>query len=62
MLDLQWRKSTRSNETNCVEVRVTTAGDVLVRDSKNPLDGLLEFDSAAWRGFVAAVKVGEFDR
>ena len=57
-----WRKSSRSSGgDNCVEV-ATTSTTVGVRDSKNPQDGVLEFDRAAWHTFIAAVRDGDFER
>ncbi|MEJ3743115.1 DUF397 domain-containing protein [Actinomycetes bacterium KLBMP 9797] len=56
-----WRKSTRSGgDDNCVEVD-TTQASIGVRDSKNPDGAILEFDRAAWDGFIAGAKTGEFD-
>jgi hypothetical protein len=71
-----WRKSSRSaGNGNCVEVdfarsshcdtsacvEVAVAGEVLVRDSKDPTGPVLSFASAAWREFLAGVSAGEFD-
>jgi hypothetical protein len=57
-----WRKSSHSNGANgaCVEVAFvpTTIG---VRDSKNPVGGMLVFGTAAWCAFAAGVKSGRFD-
>lgn len=59
-----WRKSSRSGthggDENCVEV-AGLPGLVAVRDSKNPDDGLLVVESAAWRRTVTAVKSGRYD-
>jgi len=60
MLSEQWHTSTRSNDTNCVEVR-EVSGLVQVRDSKNRDGGTLAVSSAAWGEFVAGAKAGEFD-
>jgi hypothetical protein len=61
-LDRSWRKSTRSNVNGaCVEVR-RLAGAVQVRDLKDRRAAVLSFSTDAWRGFVAAVHTGEFDR
>lgn len=58
----RWRKSSYSSETaNCVEV-AEMPEVVAVRDSKNPDGGMLVFDEVVWRGFVAAVRAGNFDR
>ena len=61
MLDPQWRTSTRSQDTNCVEVALID-GEVLVRDTKNREALTLAIAQGQWREFVEAVKGGEFDR
>ena len=60
MLDGNWRKSSRSGVTECVEVR-THDSMVEVRDSKNPNDSVLRFTNAEWRAFVGGAKDEEFD-
>ncbi|NUT36838.1 MAG: DUF397 domain-containing protein [Hamadaea sp.] len=60
MLTEQWRTATRSQDTNCVEVR-RSGGLVEVRDSKDRDGGTLGFTAAAWEAFVAGAKQGEFD-
>jgi hypothetical protein len=61
-LDATWRKSTRSgNSGSCVEVRCL-ASAVQVRDTKNRTGPVLCFPAEAWRGFLAGVGDGEFDR
>jgi hypothetical protein len=57
-----WRKSTRSaSNGSCVEVAY--GPDVVgVRDSKNPVGGVLAFDTATWRAFVSDVRSGVFDQ
>ena len=49
-----WRKSTLSDDAgdSCVEVALSVAG-VAVRDSKNPVGGMLRLPVGAWRGLVA---------
>lgn len=63
MLGLQWHKARASNgaNTGCVEACQLIDSAVLVRDSKNPLDGFLEFTPHEWRLFLGAVRAGEFD-
>lgn len=57
-----WRTSSyTSNGANCVEVAVSPQL-VGVRDTKARDSGTLAFDAAAWRGFLAAVKAGGYDR
>ncbi|OLF15347.1 DUF397 domain-containing protein [Actinophytocola xanthii] len=52
-----WRKSTRTNTGNCVEVRNDLAA---LRDSKDRDGGSLAAGSL--RSFLRAVKSGRFDR
>lgn len=52
----EWRKSSRSGNTSCVEVRRTLTA---VRDSKNPTGPLLLVSLA---GLLAAVKSDQFER
>jgi hypothetical protein len=60
--DLTWRKSTRSGAAgHCVEMADTSAA-VLVRDSKNANGPVLRFAAIGWKGFLAGVRDGEFDR
>jgi hypothetical protein len=61
MLDPQWRTSTRSQDTNCVEIALID-GEVLVRDTKNRQALTLAIPLGQWREFVEAVKDGDFDR
>jgi hypothetical protein len=51
---LDWKISSSSGGTNCVEVAFW-AGTVWVRDSKDRDGGMLQFPSTSWRDFVAAV-------
>lgn len=60
MLTEQWRTATRSQDTNCVEVR-RFGGLVEVRDSKDRDGGTLTFTSQQWEAFVAGARHGEFD-
>jgi Domain of unknown function (DUF397) len=55
-----FRKSSASGQGNCVEV-AWAPGGILVRDSKNPGGGTLQFTPAEWRAFLAGVRQGEFD-
>ncbi|PTA44603.1 DUF397 domain-containing protein [Micromonospora sp. RP3T] len=47
-----WRKSSRSGQSECVEVAGNLAGVVGVRDSKDPTGPVLTFTADAWRAFV----------
>ena len=60
--DVTWRKSARSGAAgHCVEIAETVAA-VLVRDSKDADGPVLRFAAPGWRGFIAGVRDGEFDR
>jgi hypothetical protein len=50
-----WHKSSFSNSGNCVEV-ATQDRSVLIRDSKNPEDGILSVSSLAWQAFIQVVR------
>jgi hypothetical protein len=56
-VETRWRRPARCESTACVEV--TTLGAVLVRDSKDPDGGTLQFAPAAWLQFVSALKHGQ---
>ncbi len=61
MAERQWKKSTRSGNTNCVEVADEPDGSRLVRDSKDPNGPTLRFTPSEWTAFIGGVKAGEFD-
>ena len=57
-----WRKSSYSADSaNCVEY-APMPSYVGVRDSKDPDGAILWFRAESWRGFVASIRHGEFDR
>lgn len=57
-----WRKSTRSNGSgDCVEVADNLAGNVRLRDSKDPEGPILTFTATAWSVFVGSAKCGTFN-
>ncbi|WP_406281649.1 DUF397 domain-containing protein [Nocardia sp. NBC_00881] len=59
----RWFKSSRSQGGEaCVEIAWLDAGQVGVRDSKNPSGPALVFAPAEWDFFAAGVKGGEFHR
>jgi hypothetical protein len=54
--ELDWRKSRRSmGGGECVEV-AAAAGEVLVRDSMNPVGPVLTYSADAWRKLLCSVK------
>jgi hypothetical protein len=58
----EWRKSSRSNTSggDCVEV-ADLAGNIGVRDSKNPDGPQLTFDTADWHTFTRRIKASGHD-
>lgn len=56
-----FRKSTYSGAGGCVEISMSTAGGVRVRDSKHPGGPELQFNEHEWRAFLAGIGAGEFD-
>ena len=63
--ELNWVKSSFSDAggNNCVEVasRLSTHGDILVRDSKDKTGPALQLTRASWDGLLALVRAGEAD-
>ena len=57
---IEWRTSTASNGTGCVEVGFTDQ-QVLVRDSTNRSGGALTVSWSTWQAFVDAAKEGQHD-
>lgn len=60
MNELKWKKSTKSQQGDCVEVAQDSTG-VHVRDSKDPEGPQLVFSPSEWRAFTAGVTDGEFE-
>lgn len=56
-LTTSWTKSSRSMSDNCVEARLTEAGDVQLRDSKHPNGPVLTFAPARWNAFIGGVNL-----
>jgi len=56
-----WRKSSRSQYNNCVEV-CFVGDDVPLRNSRDPDGPVLVFTALEWDAFGEGVKRGEFDR
>ncbi|GAA3298230.1 DUF397 domain-containing protein [Dactylosporangium vinaceum] len=58
----QWKVSTRSGGTNCVEVATTLpGGGVAIRDTKDRRGPVLLCSAGTWRQFLTAVQSGAFD-
>ena len=58
-VDLKWRKSSYSQNEECVEVAFSDSS-VLVRDTKCRQHQPLSVRPAAWADFLCAVRSGEF--
>ncbi|TQL21238.1 DUF397 domain-containing protein [Streptomyces sp. SLBN-134] len=59
-MDIQWRKSSYSEQAgNCLELAVAD-GQVLVRESDEP-DVVVRTTRAKLAAFLAGAKAGEFD-
>lgn len=59
---VNWRKSAHSNPSgNCVEFAEPSAGEVAVRNSRDPHGAVLTCTRAEFAAFVAGAKAGEFD-
>jgi hypothetical protein len=57
---LEWRRSSRCNGGNCVEVSVQ--GDVImVRSSADPQGSTLAVSRDTWRDWISGAKAGIFD-
>jgi hypothetical protein len=55
-----WRKASFCQTGECVEV-LGQDGMIVLRDSKQPDDGILRYTAEEWRSFVQGIKAGEFD-
>jgi hypothetical protein len=58
-----WRKASRSMAGNgdCVEAAAHAAGDVIIRDSKDPYGPILQYSTNSWYIFVRNAKQGRYD-
>jgi hypothetical protein len=61
----EWRTSSRSQMSNCVEVTLLAGPAdedvVAVRDSKDATGPVLTFNQAGWREFVRGIRQGDYD-
>ncbi|MGP2439073.1 DUF397 domain-containing protein [Streptomyces sp. JW3] len=57
-----WRTSSHTETTNCVEVADNDPTRVLVRDTKNRDYGYLTLNTASWGRFVEATKRRDLER
>jgi Domain of unknown function (DUF397) len=60
LLSAPWRKSSRCNHGECIEVASLEIQRVAVRDSKDSAGGPeLVFAPAVWQSFVEDIKLGQ---
>jgi hypothetical protein len=57
---MEWFKSTRCADLNCVEVATIGSDLVALRDSKRPEQPFLRFDRVEWMTFIEGIKAGDF--
>ncbi len=55
-----WRKSSASGTSDCVEV-ASFSESVLVRDSKQNFPHALRFTPPEWRKFLSRLRTGKFE-
>lgn len=56
----EWRRSSFCADSSCVEVKVVSPNEILLRNSRDP-NVALRFTGAEWRVFLAGADAGEFD-
>jgi hypothetical protein len=56
-----WKKSSFSDTTNCLEVRVLSDGSIAVRNSNHTDGGQLVFTRDEMSAWLSGCKAGEFD-
>ncbi|MBB5155122.1 DUF397 domain-containing protein [Saccharopolyspora phatthalungensis] len=59
MTELNWRKSSYTDQYNCVEVAMTP-DTTAVRDSKNRDGDALAFTTQHWHSFLSAIKADHY--
>jgi hypothetical protein len=58
--DVRWRRSTKCDDDDCLEVAFPRQGTVLVRHSSHPEGPVIELTTAEWDAFLGGVMAGEF--
>lgn len=61
MAEATWRKSSYSNNGDCVEVADLDGGSTGIRNSNHPDRGTLVLDSTGLAAWIAGCAAGEFD-
>ncbi|GGO83562.1 DUF397 domain-containing protein [Nonomuraea cavernae] len=54
--EIIWKKSSRCDLNNCVEVALLPDGSIGLRDSKNIDGGTLTFSPEGWTKFIGPIK------
>lgn len=52
----RWRTASRCNNGECVEVALLSAGEIGVRDNKNPAGPVLTFSAREWDAFLHGIR------
>jgi hypothetical protein len=60
-MNVQWRKSSRSNAGTCVELARLSDGSIGVRNSNEPDAAMVRFTPTEISAFLQGAKAGEFD-
>lgn len=55
-VEVAWQRPGRCESGTCVEAMVTESRNVYMRDSKNPVAGMLKFTSSVWSTFIEDIK------
>ena len=55
----EWRKSSFSQISECVEVAKLSHATIGVRDTKNPGGPVLTYSAADWRTFLEGMRTGQ---
>jgi Domain of unknown function (DUF397) len=58
---VKWRVSSWCASGECIAVAQLPAGQVAIRDTKDPEGTELRFSASEWQAFVQGVRSGEFD-
>ncbi len=56
-----WRRSSRCDAGNCMEVADIEDDQIGLRDSKLPESGYLRFSRSSWNSFLAGIRAGDFN-
>jgi len=58
--DLAWRVARNCDGGSCIRV-ASSAGMIVIGDTKNPRGPVLSYTRAEWDAFVTGIRQGDFD-